>query len=34
MYKGEPADDPRLLLKLWRYGATQGVYSGREGSTR
>jgi transposase len=24
------AYDPRLLLKLWLYGATQGVYSGRE----
>jgi transposase len=27
---GEHAYDPRLLLKLWLYGATQGVYSGRE----
>jgi transposase len=27
---GERAYDPRLLLKLWLYGATQGVYSGRE----
>ena len=27
---GEHAYDPRLLLKLWVYGATQGVYSGRE----
>ena len=27
---GERADDPRLLLKLWLYGVTQGVYSGRE----
>jgi transposase len=27
---GEQAYDPRLLLKLWLYAATQGVYSGRE----
>src|SRR5438105_11276931 len=27
---GEHAYDPRLLLKLWLYAATQGVYSGRE----
>jgi transposase len=27
---GERAYSPRLLLKLWLYGATQGVYSGRE----
>ena len=27
---GEHAYHPRLLLKLWLYGATQGVYSGRE----
>jgi transposase len=27
---GERAYAPRLLLKLWLYGATQGVYSGRE----
>lgn len=27
---GEHAYAPRLLLKLWLYGATQGVYSGRE----
>src|SRR5438132_13766661 len=27
---GEHAYDPRLLLKLWLYGATQGIYSGRE----
>jgi transposase len=27
---GEHAYAPRLLLKLWLYAATQGVYSGRE----
>jgi len=27
---GEHAYHPRLLLKLWLYAATQGVYSGRE----
>jgi hypothetical protein len=27
---GEHAYDPRLLLKLWVYAATQGIYSGRE----
>jgi Transposase domain (DUF772) len=27
---GEHAYAPRLLRKLWLYGATQGVYSGRE----
>jgi transposase len=27
---GEHAYSPRLLLKVWLYGATQGVYSGRE----
>ena len=27
---GEHAYSPRLLLKLWLYAATQGVYSGRE----
>src|SRR6266481_8715450 len=27
---GEHAYDPRLLLQLWLYAATQGVYSGRE----
>jgi transposase len=27
---GEHAYHPRLLLKRWLYGATQGVYSGRE----
>lgn len=27
---GEHAYHPRLLLKLWLYGASQGVYSGRE----
>ena len=27
---GEHAYDPRLLLKLWLYAATQGAYSGRE----
>jgi transposase len=27
---GEHAYDPRLLLKVWLYAATQGVYSGRE----
>jgi hypothetical protein len=27
---GEHAYHPRLLLELWRYGASQGVYSGRE----
>ena len=27
---GEHAYHPRLLLKLWLYGATQGVYRGRE----
>jgi transposase len=27
---GEHAYNPRLLLKLWLYAATQGVYSGRE----
>src|SRR5437870_2792844 len=27
---GEHAYDPRLLLKLWLYAATQGVHSGRE----
>src|SRR5438128_11394598 len=27
---GEHAYSPRLLLKLWRYAATRGVYSGRE----
>jgi transposase len=27
---GEHAYSPRMLLKLWLYGATQGVYSGRE----
>jgi transposase len=31
---GEHAYDPRLLLKLWLYGATQGVYSGRERARR
>jgi Transposase domain (DUF772) len=28
--RGEHAYDPRMLLKLWLYGVTQGVYSGRE----
>ena len=28
--EGEHAYSPRLLLKLWLYAATQGVYSGRE----
>src|ERR1700745_3152967 len=27
---GEHAYSPRLLVKLWLYAATQGVYSGRE----
>jgi transposase len=27
---GERAYAPRLMLKLWLYAATQGVYSGRE----
>src|SRR5512145_3192130 len=27
---GEHAYSPRLLLKVWLYAATQGVYSGRE----
>ena len=27
---GEHAYSPRLLLKVWLYGAAQGVYSGRE----
>jgi transposase len=28
--RGEHAYAPRMLLKLWRYAATRGVYSGRE----
>ena len=31
---GEHAYPPRLLLKLWLFGVTQGVYSGREISRR
>jgi transposase len=27
---GEHAYPPRLLLKLWLFGAVAGVYSGRE----
>jgi transposase len=27
---GERAYPPRMLLKLWLFGATEGVYSGRE----
>ena len=28
--RGEHAYAPRMLLKLWLYGASQGVHSGRE----
>ncbi len=31
---GERAYPPRMLLKLWLFGATEGVYSGREISRR
>jgi transposase len=31
---GERAYPPRVLLKLWLFGATEGVYSGREISRR
>src|SRR4029453_6095898 len=31
---GEHAYAPRLLLKLWLYAATQGVFSGRETAPR
>jgi hypothetical protein len=31
---GEHAYDPGVLLKLWLYAATQGVYSGRELASR
>jgi transposase len=31
---GERAYPPRMLLKLWLFGATEGVYSGRELSRR
>lgn len=29
-HRGEHAYSPRMLLKLWLYGASQGVHSGRE----
>jgi transposase len=31
---GERAFPPRMLLKLWLFGATEGVYSGREMARR